>query len=141
MEDSIVALKARKLFVRASKFVPFVICALICLSYIEIFIALACNNLVCMGDYIVPNVPFSWFIGEYFEYSYPMVIALLVVVYATSTCKWNKMGCYYIGFALIEKSYFDFEMEVWMISVICTLNIIVSAFLVYKGCMIFASKR
>lgn len=141
MEDNIVALKARKLFVKSSKVVPFVLCALICASYTEIVISLAYEDFVCYGKYIVPNVPFSWIIGEYFEYSYPLVIGLLVIVYATSTCKWNKMGCYYIGIALLEKSYFDFEMEVWLISVICTLNIIVSGFLVYKGVVILLRNR
>lgn len=133
MEDNIVALKARKLFVKSSKVVPFVLCALICASYTEIVISLACEDFVCYGNYIVPNVPLSWIIGEYFEYSYPLVIGLLVIVYATSTCKWNKMGCYYVCIALLEKSYFDFEMDVWLISVICTLNIAISAFLVIKG--------
>ncbi len=133
MEDNAVALKARKLFVRGSKVVPFVICALICVSYIEITISLTCKDFVCIEDCVIPYTPVSWVIGEYFEYSYPMVIALLVIVYATSTCKWNKFGCYYIAAALMEKYYFDFELEPWKIYAICMANILVSVFFVYKG--------
>ena len=133
MDENIVVLKARRTFINASKVIPFVLCALICVSYTEIAISLACDDFILLDGYIIPNVPFSWLIGQYFEYSYPLIFFLLVVVYATETCKWNKLGCYYTCIALVEKSYFDFEMEIWIISVICTLNIVVSGFLVYKG--------
>ena len=41
---------------------------------------------------------------------------------------------------MLEKSYFDFEMDVWLISVICTLNIIVSSYITYKGVRIICRK-
>ena len=141
MGDNIVALKARKLFITASKVVPFVMCAIICVSYTEIAFSLTCDNFLLMDGYIIPNVPFSWLMGRYFEYSYPLVIALLVIVYATSTCMWNKFACYYIGLALIEKEYFNsIELEIEYIYMVVFANIIVSALLVYKGIRIYTKR-
>ena len=134
MDDNIVVIKARRTLIVVSKAIPFVLCALICVSYVEIAISLACDDLVRMGEYIVPNVPFSWLIGQYFEYSYPLVVFLLIIVYAMSTCKWNKFACYYIGFALLEKRYFnDIELEIEYIYIVVVANIVISTFLVFKG--------
>lgn len=141
MDDNIVVLKARRTLISASKAIPFVLCALICVSYVEIAVSLACDDLVCLGEYIVPNVPFSWLIGQYFEYSYPLVVFLLIIVYAMSTCKWNKFACYYVGFALFEKSYFnDIELYVEYIYAIVAINVIISCFLVFKGVKLVTNK-
>lgn len=43
------------------------------------------------------------------------------------------MACAYLGMNLGEKSYFDFELEPTYIYMICIVNIIIAAWLVYKG--------
>ena len=128
------AIKARRIFVRASKVVPFILCALIFLSYSEIFFSLATNNFVIYEGYITPYVPLSWLIGNYCEYSIPFVIGITVIVYAVETCIWNKLSCLYIGIAFVEKEIFNsIELYIEYIYAIVILNIIISGVFVIKG--------
>lgn len=113
---------------------------LACVSYTETVFALATSDFVNCGGDIIPNTPISWFLGEYFEYNIQTLAVLVVISVAIETCIYNKLACLYLGVNLLEKSYFDFEMETWVISVICTLNVIVSCFLVYKGLKLVTRK-
>ena len=133
MVENPIVIKARKAFIIGSKCFPFMLCLLIALSYLETIFALATNDFIIYDGYLIPNVPISWFIGEYFEYQIPFVLALIVIVHATNTCIWNKLCCYYSFIALIEKSYFDFELDIWQIYIIAIANLIVSGYFTYKG--------
>lgn len=134
MIENILAIRARRVFIRASKAIPFVLCALILVSYSEIFFALATNDFVMYDGYMTPYVPFSWLIGNYFEYSIPFLIGMTVIVYAVETCIWNKLSCLYIGIALAEKDIFNsMELYIEYVYIIVIANIIVSGIFVIKG--------
>ena len=119
--------------IQLGKALPFVVCLFAFVLYTETLFALSTSDFVSCNGNIIPNTPISWFIGRYFEYNVQTLVVLCVISVAIETCIYNKLACLYLGVNLWEKSYFDFEMEIWQISVICTLNIIVSLYLVYKG--------
>lgn len=124
---------ARRILIRLGKTLPFALCLIVLLSYTESAMAIALEDYVCYGDTVILNKPLSFLIAGIFEYDWSTVIITGIISVAIETCFWNKCCILYLSAQLIEKSYFDFEMEVWLISVICTLNTIVSAFFIYKG--------
>ena len=132
--------RTRIVLINMGKSLPFIMCAIIVLSYSETIVALVTNDFVEWNGFIIPNKKISWFIGTYFEYDFVTLVAFVVLSIAIETCYWNKLACLYLGINLLEKSYFDFEMDVWLISVICTLNIIVSSYITYRGVRILCRK-
>ena len=132
MKNSFVT-NTRIALIRIGKIAPFLVCAIIALSYIESIYALATNDYVMFDNGTYLNKPISWYIGNYFKYDIATVFILSVLSISVETCLYNKMACAYLGVNLIEKSYFDFEMDLWPIYIICTVNIIISTFIIYKG--------
>lgn len=133
--------KARVLLINMGKMLPFILCGVIAIAYIESFISLAIQDFVAWNDSIILNNSISWFIGKYFEYDLITLVALLVLSISTATCYWNKLSCLYLGINLFEKSYFDFELEPTAIYIICIANIIVAWYLTYKGLRIISRKQ
>ena len=125
--------KARRFLIRIGKALPFVVCFLLLLHYLECLIAIVTESYLLYDSFAILYTPFSFMLGSYFEYNLQMLVVLFVMSIAIETCYWNKLACLYLWANLLEKSYFDFEMNAWMISVICTLNILISGFFVYKG--------
>ena len=133
--------KARVLLINMGKMLPFILCCVIAIAYIESFISLAIQDFVVWNGCIILNNSISWFVGKYFEYDLVTLVALLVFSISTETCYWNKLACLYLGINLFEKSYFDFELEPWTIYTICIANIIVAGYLTYKGIAILTKTR
>lgn len=132
--------KIRRLLIRIGKILPFVVCLLMCINYLESAISLAINNFLIYDDVVILNTPFSFFIGRYFEYNIQMLVVLIIISYAVETCVFNKLACLYLGINLLEKSYFDFEVEPTYIYIICLANIIVAGWLTHKGIRIISRK-
>jgi hypothetical protein len=86
-------------------------------------------------------MPISFFIGQYFEYNLQMLAVLCVISVAIETCIYNKLACLYLGVNLLEKSYFDFELDIWQIYIIATANLIVSGYFAYKGFKILLTHK
>ena len=125
--------KARRLLIQIGKTLPFALCFIILLSYTESVIALATENYVEYGETIILNKPISFAIAEYFEYDLLTVAVILIISVAIEVCKWNLLATLYAAIQLTERSFFDFELEPFMIYAICIANIIVCVFFVYKG--------
>lgn len=123
----------RKLLIRLGKVLPFVVCALALVNYTETAFALATNDFLSMGGIVIPNTQLSFIVWLYFEYNLQMLLVLAIISIAVETCIYNKMACAYLGINLYEKSLFDFELEPTYIYMICIVNIIIAAWLVYKG--------
>lgn len=132
--------KFRRLLIRIGKVVPFVLCLLVCSNYTETLLALLTNDYIEWSGVIILNTRLSFFIGNYFEYNVQMLIVLCIISIAVETCIYNKLACVYLSVNLIEKSYFNFELEPTYIYIICTLNIIAAGYLTYKGIKILTSK-
>jgi hypothetical protein len=139
MNNSLIT-KARYGLIRMGKVLPFVVCGIVCISYIEDIYALLSNNYMNFADGAYLSKSLSWFIGNYFTYDIVMLFVLVVLSIAIETCYWNKLACLYLGINLLEKSYFDFELEPTTIYIICTLNMIIAGFLTFRGLKILLSK-
>lgn len=132
--------KARVLLIEIGKMLPFIICSIVALSYVENLRSLIMTDYVLFDDSIVLNKSISWWIGQYFEYNITTVVILLIISVAIETCRWNKLACLYLGIGLAEKSYFDFELDIETIYCICIINIIASTYLTYKGIKIITKQ-
>lgn len=130
----------RVLLIRIAKVLPFILCSILVLSYSESVYAILCQEYSSYGNFVVPEKLISWFIANYFEYEWTTLIVLIVLSVSVETCIYNKMACAYLGINLAEKSYFDFEMDVWLIYAICLANILVAGYLTFKGIRIARRK-
>ena len=139
MKNSFIT-NTRIALIRIGKIAPFLVCAIIALSYIESMYALATNDYIVFDNDTYLNKPISWYIGNYFKYDIATVFVLSVLSISIETCTYNKLACLYLGVNLLEKSYFDFELDIWQIYIISILNLIISAYFTYKGIKILLRK-
>ena len=131
---SSILFNARVALIRTGKMLPFFICALVLISYAESVFAMATSDFLYYDDMVIPNKPISWLIGAYFEYNVQMLIVLCIISVAIETCIWNKLACLYLGINLLEKSWFaSHEYEVTIYICVCVVNIVVCAWLCWKG--------
>lgn len=129
-----IANKARFFLIRLAKVLPFLICFIVLVSYIETCLSLATSNFVIWSDYITPNKTFSWWIAQYFEYDWTTMVVLIVLSISVETCLWNKLAILYLCLNLYEKSLFsDIELYEEYIYAIAVTNMAICAFLCYKG--------
>lgn len=127
--------RARKEMIYCGKFLPFLICAVVCISYLECLKALLTYDVLEFSDGVYLNKPISFFIGQFFELDFPTLVFLAIISVAIKTCKWNKLAVVYLAFQMFEKSYFSSHawdgLEGYYIVIV--LNITISSFLVLKG--------
>lgn len=124
---------ARTTLIRIGKALPFLICGLLLIYYIE---CLACVHLECyslFGDTYIPSTKISWYIAKVFEYNVQTLFVMAIISISVETCFYNKLCVLYLSVNLILKHYLDFEVEIWLFNCICILNIIVCSFLCFKG--------
>ena len=140
MNNSFVT-KTRIALIRVGKIAPFIVCLIVCVSYIEDIYALLFSNYMEFYDGAYLAKPVSWFIGDYFKYDSITLFVLIVLSFAIETCIYNKLTCGYLGINLAEKSYFDFELEPTTIYIICLANIIVAGYLTLRGINIIMLKK
>lgn len=130
----------RRTLIRLGKVIPFILCFIVFVSYLEDVCALYTNSYMEFADGVYLYKPISWAIGNLFEYNVSHLSVLCVLSIAISTCIYNKLACLYLGINLLEKSYFDFELEPTTIYLICLANIIVAGYLTWKGISIYLHK-
>lgn len=125
--------RTRITLIQIGKALPFVVCFVVLISYIEDIYALSFGNYVEFSDGVYLEKCLSWFVGEYFKYDIVTLSILVILSIAIETCIYNKLTCGYLGVNLAEKSYFDFELEPTAIYIICLVNIIIAGYLTFKG--------
>lgn len=128
-----IANKARRLLIRFGKVLPFILCAIVCLQYLESIYALWQNNYKYFIDYTILNTPISFYIANVFEYDILVVIVTFIISAATETCIYNKISVLYLALQLWLKSYLDFELEPTTIYIISITNVAISGYLTFKG--------
>lgn len=133
--------KTRILLIQIGKILPFIVCFIATISYYESIFALCFENYILYDNYSILYKPISFFIGRYFEYNLQTLVVLCVISVAIETCIYNKLACLYLGVNLFEKSYFDFELDIWQIYTIAIANLIVSGYFTYKGIRILTNSR
>lgn len=125
--------KTRVTLIKIGKIAPFVVCFVVFISYTEDMYSLMFDRYVEFFDGVYLRKDLSWFIGNYFKYDLATLSFLVVLSCAIETCIYNKLACLYLGINLLEKSYFDFELEPTYIYIICIINIAISFYLTYRG--------
>lgn len=131
----------RRLLIRIGKSLPFILCGLVMLSCIEMSVAITTTDFVSYEDVVILNTPISFAIAKVFEYDLLIVFITLIVSIAIEACKWNLFATFFLLVHLLEKSYFDFELEPYQIYVIIAVNLLASGFFVYNGIRIITNKR
>lgn len=136
-----VVYKTRVILVNMGKMLPFVLCGIILVSYLETMFSLTTSDFVEWNGYIIPNTPISWFVGNYFEYDLVTLFALLIMSIAVQTCFWNKLSLLYLFLQLKEKEYLS-SIEIYpeYIYAICLANILIAGYLTVKGIKILINK-
>lgn len=129
------------MLINIGKALPFILCAVIFVSYSETLFALATNDFVLYNSSLIPNKRLSWFLGLFFEYNLQLLFVVTILTFAIRTCIHNKLALGYNYINLAEKSYFDFELEPTTIYIICLANILVAGYLTYKGIKIISRKQ
>ena len=127
----------RRLLIQIGKTLPFVLCSIVFISYLEMAFASATSDYLLYDGMVILNTPISFFIGRYFEYDLLVCIISLIMSIAIEACRWNLWTTFYLFVHLAEKSFFDFELDVWQIYIIAIANLIVSGYFTYKGTTIF----
>lgn len=127
----------RRLLIQIGKTLPFVLCSIVFISYLEMAFASATSDYLLYDGMVILNTPISFFIGRYFEYDLLVCIISLIMSIAIEACRWNLWATFYLFVHLAEKSFFDFELDVWQIYIIAIANLIVSGYFTYKGTTIF----
>ena len=127
----------RRLLIQIGKTLPFVLCSIVFISYLEMAFASATSDYLLYDGMVILNTPISFFIGRYFEYDLLVCIISLIMSIAIEACRWNLWATFYLFVHLAEKSFFDFELDVWQIYIIAIANLIVSGYFTYKGITIF----
>lgn len=130
----------RRLLIQIGKTLPFVLCGIVFVACFEIAFAVATNDYLLYDGVVILNTPISFFIGHYFEYDLLVCVISLITSIAIQACKWNLWATFYLFFHLAEKSYFDFELDIWQIYTIAIVNLIVSGYFTYKGIKILLRK-
>ena len=127
----------RMLLIQIGKTLPFVLCSIVFISCLEMAFAVATNDYLLYDGVVILNTPIAFFIGRYFEYDLLVCIISLITSIAIQACKWNLWATFYLFVHIAEKSYFDFELDIWQIYAIATINLLVSGYFTYKGITIF----
>ena len=127
----------RRLLIQIGKTLPFVLCSIVFISYLEMAFSSATSDYLLYDGMVILNTPISFFIGRYFEYDLLVCIISLIMSIAIEACRWNLLATFYLFVHLAEKSFFDFELDVWQIYIIAIANLIVSGYFTYKGTTIF----
>lgn len=136
--------KARRWLIQLGKTLPFIVCAIVCISFIENLTAAALGRYAEMYDgSITLYTPMTWYIAQIgLVYDVRLLALLLVISVAIETCIYNKLCVLFLGFNLIEKHYLSqIESYTEMICIIAILNILASAWLTYKGIKIYIYSR
>lgn len=135
-----VVYKARLFLVRFAKVFPFILCFIVCTSYVESVYALVNENFYAYGNDVVLHKPFSWLISEYFIYNWYTILTATVLSFAMETCWYNKACVVYLCFNAWERVYFiTIELYPEYIYAICLANILVAGYLTVKGIMLYKS--
>lgn len=137
-----VAYKSRVFLVRFAKVLPFILCFIVAISYVECIYALASKSYYAYGNSVVLYKPLSWFISDYFLYDWYTILAATILSFAMETCWYNKAAIVYLCINTWERDYFiTIELYPEHIYAIIAVNLLCSGFFVFKGITILFRKN
>lgn len=133
--------KARRFLIQTGKVLPFIICFVVFVGYVETLWAVYTEDYLEYNGFLTLNTPISFYMASIATYDILVLFVCLITSIAIETCIWNKLCIVYLLFQLGEKSLFQtVELYAEYICVISILNIIVSGFLVWKGLILIVKR-
>lgn len=132
--------KARRLLIILGKIFPFLLCFILAIHYSEAIVSTLTRNYLVYDDSVILNMPLSFGLARIIRYNLVVVVIAFVISIAIEACKWNLYSVLYLAVNLFEKNYFIFEVSLTTILIVSVLNLLISAFLVYKGCVVLFKK-
>lgn len=134
--------KARIWLIRFAKVFPFLLCAIVLISYTEDLVALLAESYYDYNESVILYKPVSWFIGKYFVYDWYTIIVATILSFAMETCWYNKASIIYLCINAWERDYFiTIELYPEHIYMIVVVNLILSGFFVFRGTTILFAKE
>lgn len=129
-----IAYKSRLLLIRLGKALPFIVCAIVFISYAESALSLLTSDFSEWNGYVIPNCRLSTLIGDYFEYDFSTVIILAIISSAIESCLWNRIAIIYLLLQLLFKQYIiTVELYPEQVAAITTINMLACVWLCWKG--------
>lgn len=124
----------RRLLIRFGKILPFLLCFVVLIVYVESFVALYTQDFLSLGNYTTLNTPISFWIAKRFEYDMLTLFAATILSVSIQTCVWNKMSLVYLALHLVSCRYIEAqELYPEYIYLICIINIAICGVFCYKG--------
>lgn len=131
----------RRFLIRLGKMLPFMLCFIVMIVYVESFFALYTQDFLLYNEHITLNTPISFMIANVFEYDMLTIFAATILSVSIQTCVWNKIALFYLTLQLISCKYIEArELEPTTIYIICLMNILVAWYLITKGVKTLMSK-
>lgn len=136
------ATTARKALIRMGKSLPFILCFIILISYLENIYAIATNDYINYGGCLIYNTPVSFYIGAFAEYDIVFMVAVTIISIAIEVCIYNLIAVAYCWFNILQRyllwEYGPFDNEIYYIVAIA--NVAFAAWITYKGISILFTK-
>lgn len=131
----------RRFLIRLGKMLPFMLCFIVMIVYVESFFALYTQDFLLYNEHITLNTPISFMIANVFEYDMLTIFDATILSVSIQTCVWNKIALFYLTLQLISCKYIEArELEPTSIYIICLTNILVAGYLITKGVKTLMSK-
>lgn len=126
--------KARRLLINSGKALPFILCFIVWISYVESLLSICTDDLVSYNGGTILNTPISFWIASKVKYDWLILVVITIVSYAIETCKWHKLAILYLALQLIEKHYLSaVEIPAMGIIVIALANLSICSLFLFKG--------
>lgn len=134
--------RAKETLIRFARIAPFVLCSILCIGYLESVYAMAFENYSIYDEEIVLYKPISWWIGDnILVYGKEIAFGLTLMSFSLDMCWYNHCACFYLIYNVYQCKYFAehiYDNEIYY--AVCIVNIIIAAYLTYKGLRILITK-
>lgn len=138
-----IANSARRTLIQLGKVLPFAICIIVILSYIETLYALVQDDYIHYHDCDVLNTPISFYFAKnIFEYDFFIIIVLFVTSIAIEACVYNRLAILFLAIHLLLKPQIEcMEVSTTFAIIYSILTILFLLFCVLNGArLIFHEK-
>ena len=132
----------RYALIEIGKMAPFILCAIVCISYVESLYALLAHRYMEFGDGVYLYKPISWALASFIEYEIPALTVLTILSIAIESCKWNRFACLYLFCNILQRFWFAaHEYTITIYNGVCVANIIIASWLCYKGIIMYIKNK
>ena len=122
--------KAERLIVKIGKAIPFILCFVVLIGFIET--AYSYSREIYEDGQLYK--PISWLIGDIVRYDWLTIVAMLSLSYGLNNCWRNKVAIFYLIFNLIQKHIIEsITMNSTLIYYYIVFNITILVVILFLG--------